>query len=163
MSKHNRSIAGLMGCVLWVGLGLAALRSPIVLWGRTIFMLTGLALLVATVAALLRPRPPLVGFVVFAWGYLVFGLMTETLAKPLPNLLIPEAYIIQQGNVNTGPSTNLTSRTGTMKMPSAYLCGNYFLSKNRDFVQFASSLLCIASGLMGTFVGQILAVRDRSH
>lgn len=70
----RRRIAGLMGLVLLLTGGLAALRSASAWWAGAIRLLTVLALAPAALAAATRrggPRHAAIGFPAFGWAYLV--------------------------------------------------------------------------------------------
>jgi hypothetical protein len=72
------SVAGLMGLVLLLAVGFAALRDPAELWAGVFYSLMLVVLLAAALGAALRPgraRAPWLGFALFGWGYflLTFG------------------------------------------------------------------------------------------
>ena len=73
-------IAGLMGAVLVVALGLAALRNPSETWAGVMFLLTCGTLCLAIVGVVCRSdreRAWWLGFALFGWGYLLLSLWSR--------------------------------------------------------------------------------------
>jgi hypothetical protein len=85
------SLAGLLGIVLAVAVGLAALSSPTDLWAATALSLTLAALGFAVVGALLRRGPARaywVGLAVIGWGYLALSAVPEVRGRLLTTMLL---------------------------------------------------------------------------
>jgi hypothetical protein len=79
MTRLRISIAALMGLVLFVGVGFAALKNPTIVWASALFTLVVTLLAVATVGGLVRQgrsRAAFIGAAVFGWSYvgIAFGL-----------------------------------------------------------------------------------------
>jgi hypothetical protein len=75
MQRFRFSITMLLMVVAFCGLGLAALRAASGYWAALLVTLALIALLFATVAAVVGERKaPWIGFAIFGWGYAVIGL-----------------------------------------------------------------------------------------
>ena len=84
-------IAGLMGAVLVVALGLAALRNASETWASVMFLLTCGVLNLAVVGTLCREgakRAWWLGFALFGWGYLVLAFWSSV---QLPTMALLDA------------------------------------------------------------------------
>lgn len=82
-------IKGLMGAVIVVALGLAALRDPSEIWSGIMFLLTCGVLCLAIVGVVCRQdeeRAWWLGFALFGWGYLLLS-MRSTVVLPTLTLL----------------------------------------------------------------------------
>src|SRR4051794_10105604 len=70
------SIARLMGGILWIGVGLAALKIPSIFWNSLVFSVTGGALAVAVLLAAhheAERREYWLGFAVLGWGHFLLA------------------------------------------------------------------------------------------
>src|SRR4051812_29116963 len=99
MSRPRVSIAGLMGVVLFIGVGFAALKGASRLWASALFTLTLAVLLGASLGAVARRGPERMawtGFAVFGWSYLIlsFWLLPWPKSDPLgPPPLLAEVLL----------------------------------------------------------------------
>jgi hypothetical protein len=90
MRQLRISIAGLMGLILVVAVGLAALHHPTRLWSNAAFSLAiGLdfGAVVAAIASEGRARSACSGFAVCGWGYLVLAVFPWFEANVGPQLI----------------------------------------------------------------------------
>jgi hypothetical protein len=81
MRDHRYNIAGMLGAVSCVAIGLAALREANDLWDSALFSLTVGLLLTAWLLAFHRTaarRAFWIGFALFGWGYLILSLIPST-------------------------------------------------------------------------------------
>lgn len=86
MNRPRFSIASILIVVLFVAVGIAALREATAAWDGGIFGVTILALLTAVLLAAYNPsdrRPYWLGFSLFGWAYLVASLI-PSVADRLP-------------------------------------------------------------------------------
>ena len=91
-------IKGLMGAVLVVALGLAALRNPSETWSGVIFLLTCGVLCLAIVGVVCRQqeeRAWWLGFALFGWGYLLLSMRSTVV---LPTLTLLDAAAARMGS-----------------------------------------------------------------
>ena len=97
MRSIRFSIAGLMGVVLLVAIGFAALRNPSENWAGVVLLATLAALGIAMVGAFCRSgatRGGFLGFAVFGWIYMIaafypFGIWPKLPTQSLLELLAP--------------------------------------------------------------------------
>jgi hypothetical protein len=81
MRSLRFTIAGLIGVITFLGIGLAALREASELWDSGLFTLTLGVLLVAVLLAVHRRedrRAFWAGFALFGWGYMALSLVPST-------------------------------------------------------------------------------------
>ena len=87
MSRRRFTITGLMAVVLFLAVGMAALKNPTELWASAIFTAV-LGLLLFAVLGVSFGRGAVrrhwAGFGVFGWGYLCFVFTTTSLPPPPP-------------------------------------------------------------------------------
>src|SRR5262245_18073556 len=91
MGMPRRSIAGLMGIVVLVAFGLAALRDGTELAAGTFFLVTCGVLAMGVVGAVCRrgaDRAGWLGFSLFGWGYLFLAFHVVEPAFPLPTMTV---------------------------------------------------------------------------
>jgi hypothetical protein len=94
------SIAGLMGAVLIVALGLAALRSASATWSSATFLATCGLLCLALVGAVCRgeaERAWWLGFALFGWGYLALAFWSRNDSPKLSMLALLETVCTMIG------------------------------------------------------------------
>ena len=84
MGRFRISIATMMGVVLLVAVGFAALGNPSPILASTAFALVVLTLLAGTTVALVGREPFWVGFAVFGWGWLVLSFGPWSQETPVP-------------------------------------------------------------------------------
>ena len=91
MRRFQFTIAGLLGVVVFLGIGLAALRAASDAWDAAPFGVTLMALLISVLLAVHRTdvrRAYWVGFALFGWAYLLASqLPTIELRLPTTNAL----------------------------------------------------------------------------
>ena len=146
MTRLRFSIAQLMGIVLYLGFGFAALRNADEFWASASYTLAMAMIAAALVGAFARngtARMTWVGFAVFGWAYL--------LVARLPDLNTPSA-----GQIH-GPYL-LIEWGFALLVPYIYPPGAAFNGVEYD--EIAHSLGVIFSGLVGAAVGRLLAMRD---
>jgi hypothetical protein len=93
MPRPRFSIAGLMGIVAMMGLGLAALRSPTETWAGGMLLLTCGVLALAVIGAIARRgtrRMWWLGFSLFGWGYLILS----GCGSDEPSSMLPTAQLL---------------------------------------------------------------------
>jgi hypothetical protein len=96
MHVQRFTIAWLMGLVLAVSLGLAALRLDSDFIAGIVFMMTSAVLALAVVGAACRreaARAPWLGFALFGWGYLALACWHEQFPTPLPTMTLLWAIV----------------------------------------------------------------------
>jgi hypothetical protein len=129
--KPRLSILGLMGVIVFVAVGFAALRYPTELWASVIFTLAGLILLVAVVKVVHQEGPGRsfwLGFSVFGWGHLLLafwssiGFNSTPHLVPFPKLLtsrLADVVLLSinpgHGNTNLGIYWRMVTSSGTFE------------------------------------------------
>ena len=91
MSHLRCNIAGFLGAILFVAVGLAALREADQLWDSWLFSLTLGLLLLAVLLAARRTgdrRAFWIGFALFGWGYLGLSLIPSTRPKLITSKIL---------------------------------------------------------------------------
>jgi hypothetical protein len=150
MTRLRFTIAQLMGMVLYLGFGFAALRNADEFWASATLTLALILITLAVVGALARrgrARTPWVGFAAFGWTYFLIvhlpawnsgGLGFGPIAKP--PLLIEWA----------------TARLQPYILPLPQGAGVDLLS----YEQVSQSLGIILFGLLGAVLGRLVAAKD---
>ena len=95
MPRFRFSLRSIAAAVLCCAVGLAALRESTGYWASAMVTLMILALLGATVAAIVASdRTGWIGFAIFGWGYAIlgFGPLGDTRAYLLTSVAIAEAF-----------------------------------------------------------------------
>jgi hypothetical protein len=155
MSRLRFTLAQLMGIVLYLGFGFAALRNADEFWASATYTLATILIAVALVGAFARSgraRTPWVGFAVFGWTYLLIvhlpdwsigGLGFGPIQKPL--------LLIEWG----------TARLQPYIKPLPQGAGGNLMT----YEQVSQSLGIILFGLAGAVLGRLLAAKDerRNH
>lgn len=80
------SIAGLLWLILLCGIGLAAMRSPTLLWNQALYTAT-VILLLGSIFGVLRRRPFWVGFALFGWGFFLVSQLPTSRTVGGPRLV----------------------------------------------------------------------------
>jgi hypothetical protein len=157
MTRLRLTLAQLMGIVLYLGFGFAALRNADEFWGSASYTLAITLLAGSLVGALARSgraRTPWVGFTVFGWTYLFIvhlpawepgagGLGFGPIWKP--PLLIEWATARLQPYLRPLPPRMGGGAAGNSLM---------------HYEQVSQSLDIILSGLVGAVLGRLLAAQD---
>ena len=154
MTHFRFSLAQLMGIVLYLSLGLAALRNADTLWASASFTLSILAISTALLGALIRrgrARPVWIGFAVFGWTYLLASTLPPRASGglgfgpvPLPPNLIEWGMASLQPYLRPVPSGQMWN-SGSLLTP---------------YEQVGHSLGIVLFGSVGGVVGRFLAMRD---
>jgi hypothetical protein len=155
MTHLRFTLAQLMAVVFYLGFGFAALRNADAFWASAAYTLAVVSVSTALVGAFARggrARVPWVGFAVFGYTYLLVahlpdwgggGLGFGPIHKPL--LIIEWATAQLQPHVKPLPP-------GT----GGWAAGNFLTA----YEQVSQSLGIILFGLVGAFVGRLLAMRE---
>jgi hypothetical protein len=160
MTRLRFTLAQLMGIVLYLGFGFAALRNADEFWASATYTLATILIAVALVGAFARSgraRTPRVGFAVFGWTYLLIvhlpdwsigGLGFGPIQKPL--------LLIEWGTARLQPYIK------PLPQGAGGLAGRSFLM---PYEQVSHSLGIILFGLAGAVLGRLLAAKDerRNH
>ena len=151
-------IAGLMGAVLVVALGLAALRNASEIWASVIFLLTCGLLCLAIVGTLCRrdaERAWWLGFALFGWGYLVLASWSSV---ELPTMTLLDAI-----GARIGLKVQFSGAMGGMGggMRSAGLWaggfgGNFGGPPNPSLQQITHCLWALVAALLGGILARTL-------
>jgi hypothetical protein len=97
MNRTRFTLAQLMAIVLYLGVGLAALRSANPLWASAVYTLAVILIALALVGALTcnnMTRPPWIGFAVFGWTYLLIVHLPEWRYGALGFGPIPKPHLL---------------------------------------------------------------------
>jgi hypothetical protein len=141
-------ISGLMGAVLVVALGLAAMRNASETWAGIIFLLTCAVLGLAIVGTICRgdgERAWWLGFAIFGWGYMVLASWSSV---TLPTMALLDAIGPRLGvNVQFGGGMG-GGMTGAA-------------SSDRSLPQIAHCLWALAAALAGGLLSLALFGRSR--
>ena len=155
MTRLRFTLARLMGIVLYLGFGFAALRNADAFWASATYTLAIILIAVAFVGAFTRSgwaRTPWVGFAVFGWTYLLIvhlpdwsigGLGFGPIYKPL--LLIEWGTAQLQPYIKPLPQGMGGGAVSDFLMP---------------YEQVSQSLGIILFGLVGAVLGRLLAAND---
>ena len=177
MKRLRFSIGALMGLVLLVAVGFAALRSSTPIWASSIFTATFLCLTVGLLGAFAR-RGAWLGFAVFGWAYFlgVFWLW------PGVNGVTAPPFVSKHLIDSLGPGTAGTSTMTIDPGPpgeSAYESPPMYVQKNAynvgvlvpfpgrlvnllQYRRIGHSLTAILLGVVGAFLGRFIASREGS-
>ena len=173
------TILGLMVAVLFVAVGLAALRDPSDFWLSVAFSSACAILLVATLLAVRRTgacRAWWVGFALFGWAYLVASriprvepllLTTRGLDRAAPGLfpsrtldvtretdpLARAPFFRPDGSSRPGVVLGIRGRTGELFATQGGV--------PEQFRPVGHSLLTVVLGLVGALTSRLLAAKDR--
>jgi hypothetical protein len=145
MSRLRFTLAQLMGIVLAVGFGFAALRNADALWAGAAFSLANITVSVALVGACARSgkaRTSWAGFAATGVAYLAIWL---SMGQTVGYLSGPPQPVLQQLLYTFQPTIN--------PMASA---GAPFIA----YTQIGNSLGVILFGLVGAVLGHLVAVTD---
>jgi hypothetical protein len=173
MGRLRFSIASLLGVVLFVAVGVAALREATDGWDSGLFGMTLLALLVGVLLAASRPgdrRPFWVGFTLFGWAYLVASLIPTVEAR-LPTTKglayldskIPgrSLYADLDSSGTTFTVRNLAvspeHRGGTVRI---WKIGAGSNGTTDNFLRIGHSLLALVMAFAGGHLARHLATRE---
>lgn len=167
MKRPTITIASLMVTVLFVAIGLVALRDPSPLTASVIF---SLAVFILSVAALLgcihrgRSRAGWIGMAAFGLAYLHFGFVGGDPGYPafITTALIASAADQMPGAVAPMPQRSFgrtfsTSSTSFISRAARSGFDRY------AFGQVGHSLAAILFGCIGALAGRMLADRGDSH
>jgi hypothetical protein len=165
---YRFSIAGLMGVVAALGLGLTALRSPTPLKARTAVTAALASVCAAGVAAVVRPGPGRagwLGFAVFGAAHFVWAFGYEgvpiptTLTRHLLDALEPQVlpYLVESGAaVYVGkPSPAYAQLAGAIASSPVGPAHVYF----HAYRQAGQATFTLVVGLIGAAVGLALGRR----
>jgi hypothetical protein len=190
MKRSLFSIAGMMGLVLLIAVGFAALRSPTILWASLIFTAT-VAFLATSILGVIsrrgRARMTWAGIAVFGWIYvaLSFGPVTNgngVTCPPFPT----QALIDYLRNVHESTRTTLLAQNPAWGIERIQHPPEGETILNRptnaiwlqrtggfppapaaipfidwmDLRRIGHSLGAIVFGLLGGLIGRVLAPRD---
>lgn len=163
------SIAGLMGAIVVIAVGTAALRSASPRWASAVFTLTLGVLATAVLGARYarrQRRPFWAGFALFGWGYatLAFGpWFSEHVGS---KLLTTDAieHVFQRVNPDMGP---VPSEAGTSPPNRVYVRHDpaapslTTIESSEHFQRIGQSLCALLAGLVGGLVALAFAGTDR--
>lgn len=172
MGSPRASLAGLMGVVVAVALGLAALRNPTTGWFGITSLVTGGVLMLAVVGAVCRrgaSRAWWFGFALFGWGYLAvtFGispmhpfhpmLVTRAILLPLKAAIHPADQAPPpraRGRDLERVITAMVNQSSIVSRASFLPRGVTFLSFEDPFLKVGHALLALAAGMLGGVLGR---------
>jgi hypothetical protein len=150
MTRLRFTLAQLMAIVLYVGFGFAALRNADEFWASATSTLAIVSISAALVGAIVRKgrsRTTWTGFAVFAWTYLLVG------------LLPPRDVSFPSGGGLT-PSPRLLIEWGCEHLQSYIYQSTKVLHGHIHYLQISHSLGVILFGLVGAIVGRLMAGKD---
>ncbi len=168
MSRSIRfSIARLMGVVLIVAIGLAALRSATEIWAGVVFLSTCGVLALSIVGFLCRreaERAWWLGFALFGWGYvaLAFWPSSQALFPSLPTLTLLEwlsrkvglqPQVMGASFGTGGPRVGIGGPGGMQSIPVALMAGGFGgggpVGGNEAFEQIGHCLWALLFAILG--------------
>jgi hypothetical protein len=166
MARPRFTLAQLLAAVVFIGLGLAALRSASLFWASAVFSLT-VALLSTAVLVVMarrgRARMTWLGFALFGWIYLgtTFGPWSDTngvKAPPYVTRLAVDYWDARFWRINGGTGTVLWRDTAP---PGEMLVSRFAASPTLpDSFQVRRIGHCLAAilvGLGGAVIGRLVA------
>lgn len=153
------SIAGLLWLILLCGIGLAAMRSPTLLWNQALYTAT-VILLLGSIFGVLRRRPFWVGFALFGWGFLLVNQLPTSRTVGGSRLVHwaifdalytaiheePHAYYSPPALGHGASIVSTFSMTKGQQMP---LTANEHYT---NFLEIGDSLTCLALALLGAIL-----------
>ncbi len=159
MKRIRFNIASLLGVVLVLGIGFAALRESSDLWESSIFSITLVVLLISIMFAIHRTetrRAFWIGFAVFGWIYLALTLVPSIESR----LITTEGLAYLDSGVQDAFSNNIQAGgtlSGSLKEHTirAPFQGIILKSRKQDgsLTSYYSALFGGGSGKTGNFVG----------
>jgi hypothetical protein len=179
--RFRFGITTLMGLILFVAVGLTALRSASALWVSATFTATVTLLsasILGAMAARGRPRMGWAGLAVFGWVYLgiAFGPWPRNVDGPPPLLTVPLLDAIQDYVFSDGKTPYLTDDYQSQYGRVTAFRGNWQPAKGNfgpappaggfkmvDLVayrQAGHSLGAVLFGVVGALVGRFFAARN---
>jgi hypothetical protein len=182
MGSLRFSIASLLGIVLFVAIGAAALREATDGWDSGLFAITILVLLVGVLLAAWRPadrRPFWVGFTLFGLVYLVASLIPTVEARlpttkglayldsKVPGRSLDAAVRLAWKVDSSGTKFTVRNlavspehRGGTVRLWKLAVGGPNGTTVN--FLQIGHSLLALVMAFAGGHLARLIATRERS-
>jgi hypothetical protein len=171
MPRYRISLAGSLGIVAVVAMGLAGMRSASSLWTTAAATMTLVLLLAAVLAARLLDgidRAFWAGFALFGWSYLIlvnwdwvgaqFGHDLTAGLSDLADVVIPEVPVA----ATPPPVPARWAAPASASSPSYLQLARERQIKLGNFVQIARMFLSLAFGLLGGWIAQALARRRES-
>jgi hypothetical protein len=172
MARPRFTIAGLLGIVVFLAVGLAALRAATDAWDGGVFGVTLALLLVSVLLAVHRTgrrRAYWLGFALFGWAYLVMSLVPPVEARlPTTKAL---AYLDSKvpGRIVTSiafspDGRSIHTRHGPMVRLWDATTGKLVAGPNdtsEDFVRIGHSLLALVLSFLGAHLSRSLYASGR--
>ncbi|HEV3167424.1 MAG TPA: hypothetical protein VGZ22_25670 [Isosphaeraceae bacterium] len=163
MKPPRFSIAGLLGLVLFCAVAFAALRDPTVFWAQVTTSLTLVALIAATLGALIRARPDrarFLGFAVAGWIYATLALgpwFGEHVAPLLLTTRVLDELFLRVPSID-GKVYVALNAPGPLGGPA------YDLYLDHGFIRFhliGHALFSVLAGWAGSVLAVLLATREQ--
>lgn len=190
MRRPKFTIASLLGIVLFLGIGLAALRAANDAWDSGVFGVTLSMLLISVLLVIHRTearRAYWIGFALFGWSYLVLSMVTSIEARlPTSKALsyldskVPGRMITITGVLNGSPGGPGTSMTAIAFSPDGRSIGSsqgntvrlWDVATGRllagpngtteDFVKIGHSLLALVMAFLGAHLSRYLFASEQA-
>jgi hypothetical protein len=192
MHRIRFSIASVLGVILVLGVGIAALRESTDLWESGLFTVTVGVLLLSVLLAIHRRearRAFWMGFALFGWTYLLFSMLPSieprlltTTALAYLNARAPATPVVitgqAWGDVTNGPNIQAVSFTSpSVKVDVAPSGGqggvllSYDVRKllfagggtPENFMRIGHSLFALLASLLGGLLSQRLSRQEARH
>jgi hypothetical protein len=164
MPKLRISIVGLMGFIVLIGVGFAALKNKSEPVASATFTATMAMLLLALVGVGFRRGEKQLfwtGFAVFGWGMLAFDLSTGALVPPRlfsSYLIVCLTQFMPMTEPSNLPLGGMHYSSMTISISNPLTTTNPF--SIYPFFQIAHSLAIIMAALLGAMVVRIFATRE---
>jgi hypothetical protein len=157
MRRIRFRIANLLVLVLFLAVGLAALRAATEPWDKALFGGTFVLLLVSVLLAVHRPgraRAFWLGFALFGWAYLVASLVPSVEAR------LPTTRALAYLDAKV-PGRDYAGRELLWDTLTGNVLGGSGAASPEHFLRIGHALLALAMGCAGGGLSRALAAGDR--